>query len=1102
MTQRVRLSLAAALLPILATAQQTIRTGDGIELNLSDTGTTGRLSAGGSVFRSSSRPLFSVREMGTDTWTAVDARFDGTRLVGESVQLGLGIEATFRAGSGRIEIKGALIDQRGEERDAQLLCALPARCANVRWHLDTVEAADPFADPGNTSPVAAEPGHYHLWVDAFDFDPGMGSVSVLTPSGSERLLAVLARPGAGAAVDQKWRTLLVPGIRNSDFSDGALRIRIGNFQGGYLSVDIGGLFLMDCQAVTRDEEQANLLLQKSESEARKLSSGSWVCAPAYRPRPGARAWGHEQATLRVEDGAWIELKLQRGQHLEGGMMRLGSGHLPMRPDGNGELPALGYPWATVTEPGAGGFTLGVSPRVPCPYRFSYEADAGAMQLVLSYGLSTHPRRAELKSRAPFHLVLYRSDDEWGFREATRRYYELAPELFQRPTQRLGFWYGAGAHRDYRGVEGEFAFLEVHEARLYPRRFLATRDEWALWHRNLAEYFPRHAELGILVLPYRHFYHCSLHVKGDMDGTLPHMPGTYEEAMAMLRTLPLPFGNGYAHHIRDLIESSTMRLRDGRFDVKLSADDPCAPTGRLIFRTSISPYLYEDQPDVMTNARAEMEFAQELLNAHPDVGGIYYDAGAGGGGVTYAPEHLRCARSPLAPGPGIGRMAGKYEFGRWMGEYLHSRGKVHFVNGGAGMGPAQTWHILPFDCIGVEWPPLTGAERVLRFLRVLAGKKPVSFLNIRMEGDISTAFRTYVGLLGIHGIFPPPHIVRSGGSQGSAAADELTAPYAALLQTMYVAGWEPVTHAVCDPRHIRIERYGPKDNRVYFALFNPTFTDASVELNINAQAVGLPAMKEAVVHFGTGSAAMLKQLGTGKQRVTCNIRGRQFVVVEAGVDAVDDPRRVADLYPSRLRAWKAEAVKPRLLGHWTLDEPSGQVARDTSGNGAHAVLGRSPDADTEDPERVAGGHAGAALRFDGKDDVVRVPPATKLRILDSFTIEVWIKRQRRTTHARVVDFGGTCMYFEGDGDRLGLRIGAYSVNTAWSTPIPLQTWTQVKASYDGKTIRMVVDGKLCGTRQYECGDPIRASSMSIGNAAQLPRPFAGLIDDVRLWNHAR
>jgi len=573
-------------------------------------------------------------------------------------------------------------------------------------------------------------------------------------------------------------------------------------------------------------------------------------------------------------------------------------------------------------------------------------------------------------------------------------------------------------------------------------------------------------------------------------------------MNMFGTLSLPFANGYAHHIRRVIDSSTMRRKNGQFDVKLSADDACAPTGRLIFRTSICPYLYEDQPDVVTNARAEMEFARELLRELPQIGGIYYDAGAGGGGATYSPEHLRYARSPLAPGPSISRMAGKYEFGRWMGEFLHRHGKIHFVNGGAGTTPAQTWHTLPFDCIGVEWPPVVGGERILRFLRTLAGHKPVSFLKIQVGGDLDEAVPAYVAKLGLYGIFPPSSVRQMGTRKRGASLAERVAPHAKVFQEMYLAGWQPVTYARLSNRRLRVERYGPRDGSAFFAVYNPTLAAADTELAISASAMGLPRLSKAAAFFSDRPLTPLVSEEAGVCHVSLAVPPRRLVVVQVGQDAVGDPEQMTDAYLAKHRAWRERVSKPQLVAHWTFDEGKGQIATDSSGNQAHAVLGDRKGTESFDPEWVAKGYRGSALRFDGKDDRVLLRNVAKLRVREAFTVEAWIKRTRRTTHARVIDFSPTCIYFEGDGDRVGLRIGGYSVDTAWSTPVPLGGWTHLKASYDGKTIRMFIHGKRCGTKEHPADRVLSGRPVTIGNAISLARPFAGLIDEVRIWNYAR
>ncbi|NOZ23001.1 MAG: LamG domain-containing protein [Planctomycetes bacterium] len=1111
MSARVFFLFFVALFSFRPIAADEIRTDDGLALRLSADGAVESVTGGSTTFRpvQQPKPIFRIREYRAKEWTDLIGQVDGAQLKVAAQALGLAVEAKVDAKPDRIEINGAVIDRRGKERSVEIMVALPAKATNTKWGLDIVEALDigkakaraktPEAAP-SAEPAAGGP--YSLWIDAFDFDPEMGAVSVIQPDGGKRVLAVLARPGTQAEVDKKWRVFVVPGIKESDLAAGRLHVRIENFRGGPSTVEVAALYLMDAGKVKLSEAEANDLVAKSEEDAQKLSLASWIYAPAYRPKKGKRVWFFQRKSLRVRDASWCEFVLQRGERRMGDMAHLLTGHLPLVPNAHGILSSFNYPWATVTQKGAGGYTLAVSPEAPCRYRFQYDTTTDEVQLVIAYGLSVHPKDPNLKSRAPFRLVLYRTDDEWGFREAAARYHRLSPALFKRPTDRFGFWYGAGPYRDYRGLDGEYAYLEVHEGRLYPRHFLKDRAAWEEWKERLTDYFPRHADMGILVLPYRHFYHCSLHVRGDMDGTLPHMPKTYDEAMAMLRTLPIPFGNGYGHHLREVIDSSTMRRRDGRLDVKLSADDACAPTGRLIFRTSISPTLYDDKPDVMTNARMEMEFAKDLLKSFPQVGGIYYDAGAGGGGVTYSPDHLRYAHSPLAPGPGVARIAGKYEFGRWMGKFLHKHGKIDFVNGGAGMTCAQVWHELPFDCIGVEWPPVVGGERTLRFLRTVAGQKPVSFLKIQLAGDVESIYPTYVGKLGVYGVFPPPAVLRTGTRSRAATAAELAAPYAKLLQKMYLAGWQPVTHARCSDVRLLVERFGPADGRVYFAIFNPALSPIDAALTMDAKGLGLPRLTKAVAYFANMNDLSLTGAGKGRYRISVRVPALRLVVVEAGESQVDDPKQVTDFYPAKYRTWEAEASMPRLVGEWKFDDGAGQVARDTSGGNAHATLGRTPKVEETDPTWSAEGHMGGALLFDGKYDIVTLRDVSRLRIRNAFTIEAWIKRTHRTTHARVADFGGTCVYFEGDGDRVGLRIGGYSVNTAWSTPIPFDEWTHLKGTYDGKTISMYVNGALCEQKAFECASPIAGQGMTLGNTSTMSRPFAGLIDNVRIYNYVK
>ncbi|MBM4085269.1 MAG: LamG domain-containing protein, partial [Planctomycetes bacterium] len=72
------------------------------------------------------------------------------------------------------------------------------------------------------------------------------------------------------------------------------------------------------------------------------------------------------------------------------------------------------------------------------------------------------------------------------------------------------------------------------------------------------------------------------------------------------------------------------------------------------------------------------------------------------------------------------------------------------------------------------------------------------------------------------------------------------------------------------------------------------------------------------------------------------------------------------------------------------------------------------------------------------------------------------------------------------------------HAAWSKPIPRNQWVHIKATYDNKEIRVYVNGELSGRKEFV--SPLSAGGrIAIGNALDVPRPFAGMIDDVRIIN---
>ena len=161
---------------------------------------------------------------------------------------------------------------------------------------------------------------------------------------------------------------------------------------------------------------------------------------------------------------------------------------------------------------------------------------------------------------------------------------------------------------------------------------------------------------------------------------------------------------------------------------------------------------------------------------------------------------------------------------------------------------------------------------------------------------------------------------------------------------------------------------------------------------------------------------------------------------------------------------AVASASTLDGWWRFDETAGGVARDGSGHGNNGTV--SPAA-----QRVAG-YFGSALRFDGNTASVRVPDDPSLEPASSITVTAWFKGGPQTPFAYLVSKGGQgCQapsYGLYSGPDRGL-IFYVSQNQALSftrspdagTGVWDNNWHFAVGTYDGRSVRLYVDGKQIG-----------------------------------------
>lgn len=211
-----------------------------------------------------------------------------------------------------------------------------------------------------------------------------------------------------------------------------------------------------------------------------------------------------------------------------------------------------------------------------------------------------------------------------------------------------------------------------------------------------------------------------------------------------------------------------------------------------------------------------------------------------------------------------------------------------------------------------------------------------------------------------------------------------------------------------------------------------------------------------------------------------------------LDAMGNPLSADTQWSFRTAA--ADSVGSAAYG---LEEGSGPVAFDATGNEHTGVL-------TGNPVWVTGRYGGA-LAFDGFDDGVALTASDALTFTSALTIEAWVRPLSEAGAVRQIiqlpGAGGDGLRLTEDGrPRFRAMFPSGRTNVTGPTPLVAETWTHVATTYDGSTLRMYVNGSLVATEAVT-GDLTGASQMAIGRTRLTGAPFAGSIDEVRIYRRA-
>ena len=284
-----------------------------------------------------------------------------------------------------------------------------------------------------------------------------------------------------------------------------------------------------------------------------------------------------------------------------------------------------------------------------------------------------------------------------------------------------------------------------------------------------------------------------------------------------------------------------------------------------------------------------------------------------------------------------------------------------------------------------------------------------------------------------------------------------------------------------------------DNEWHHAagVFNPSRESGQVRLYVDGVIDGPEAVRNGYGYLATNFYDVL--IGENAERLGRGWNG-----------LIDDVR----LYYNPLMDWEIYryvnyGMPPEgwPVAHWRLDESSGIVAADSSGNGHHAFLNAGPGIEWVQ------GRLGGALAFPGAGNHVDCGSSSIFDVTNALSVAAWV-------NISMVPTDWTGIVTKGDDAwRLSTYLSTTKIHFAVTGPpdyrsvngaIELNSgeWHHVVGTYDGSTIRLYVDGTQDTAAAYGGGLSTCPYNVWIGGNSDRPgREFIGLIDEVALWNRA-
>jgi chitodextrinase len=200
----------------------------------------------------------------------------------------------------------------------------------------------------------------------------------------------------------------------------------------------------------------------------------------------------------------------------------------------------------------------------------------------------------------------------------------------------------------------------------------------------------------------------------------------------------------------------------------------------------------------------------------------------------------------------------------------------------------------------------------------------------------------------------------------------------------------------------------------------------------------------------------------------------------------------------------EALEERamlsVVAAYSFNEGTGSAVADSSGNGN---IGN-----TANTAWSSGGKYGGALSFNGTNSIVNIPDSNSLHLSSGLTLEAWVKPTSITSIWSDVIYKGNDIFYleasspQSDKPAGAITVGSSEVQLFGTKALPVNSWTYLALTYDGANLRLYVNGAQVASVAQTGPIATSTNALQIGGDTIYGQNFAGLIDDVRVYNTAR